>query len=188
MQAKSDGKRVVGIDSSSHSLAYSVFYTDSSGVELLDCGKFKFQSKEMDGRIAGAINGINHIFNIHDGIDEVVIEQTVYIQNPQTSRILSYIVGAAWATARSHCERVRDVPVQTWKSYIGYRNVTRAEKAEWAKELGKVEANKKAAFERKERTARIMRKMFEGAREVDDDDIMDAIAIGYWACRNGGEE
>lgn len=173
---------VLGIDSSSNSIAYSVFIVSDGEVSLQDFGKIEYEKKAgMDEKIRSIRNAVATLFTLYPKISKVVIEQTVYIQNPQTSRILSYIVGAIWSACAYYCNDISDVSVQKWKAYIGYKNVSSQEKKEWEERLGKTEAKKKAAFERKERTARIMRSKFAQVAELYDDDIMDAVAIGYWA-------
>jgi hypothetical protein len=72
----------------------------------------------------------------------------------------------------------------TWKAFIGYKNVTKKEIATWEKEMGKTDAKKKAQVERKKRTIEIMHNKIPETVSVEDNDIMDAVAIGYWAVHN----
>jgi hypothetical protein len=71
-----------------------------------------------------------------------------------------------------------------WKSYIGYKNVSKAEKLAWEKEFGITEAKKIAAKERKERTGKIIKQKIKGIDDISDYDIIDAVAIGIWAVNN----
>jgi Holliday junction resolvasome RuvABC endonuclease subunit len=57
--------------------------------------------------------------------DVAVIEQSVYIQNFQTSRIISYIIGFTWGIISDRCRKIEDVSPLSWKPAIGYKNVTK---------------------------------------------------------------
>jgi Holliday junction resolvasome RuvABC endonuclease subunit len=180
----SDAK-VVGIDSSSKSIALSLYKRSSDGVKLLAVSKVKFDAKDDMAKKLETINKIiPAFFEEYGPIDIVVIEQTIYIQSPQTSRILSYIVGNIWGKCLEYCDNVSDIPIMTWKAFIGYKNVTKKEIATWEKEMGKTDAKKKAQVERKKRTIEIMHNKIPETVSVEDNDIMDAVAIGYWAVHN----
>lgn len=176
---------VLGLDSSSKSIAISVYERAGDTVTLLQTTKTKFGDKDTMKQKLEQINAFIPAFLESVGqVDAIVIEQTIYIQSPQTSRILSYIVGHIWGKCLEYCDNVVDVPIMTWKAYIGYKNVTKKDIAAWEAEIGKAEAKKKAAYERKHRTMRLMREKIPGLEDIDDNDIMDAIAIGYWAVEN----
>jgi Holliday junction resolvasome RuvABC endonuclease subunit len=150
---------------------------------LAACGKIDFPS-DMSGRLSMINDGVDAIFNLYGPIDRVVIEQTIYIQSPQTSRILSYVVGHIWGRCLEYCSEVSDVEVMKWKSHIGYKNVSKAEKQQWDKEFGAAESKKIAARERKERTGKIIKNKIDNISDITDNDIIDAIAIGLWAIDN----
>lgn len=177
--------RIMGIDSSSKSIALSIYDRNGENITLVSTAKMKFGDKDtMRDRLEKINTFIPAVFSAYGDIDIVVIEQTIYIQSPQTSRILSYIVGHIWGKCLEYCENVSDVPIMTWKSHIGYKNVSKSEKAAWDKEFGAKEAKKKAEYERKFRTMKIMREKIPSLSSVDDNDIMDAVAIGYWGACN----
>lgn len=177
---------IMGIDSSSKSIAISLYKREAdSTIVLLDVAKFKFGDKDTMRDKLEKINAwIPAFMNKYGPIDNVVIEQTIYIQSPQTSRILSYIVGHIWGKCLESCSNVIDVPIMTWKAFIGYKNVTKKDIALWTSEIGATDAKKKAAHERKYRTMKIMKEKIIGIDGINDDDVMDALAIGYWACYN----
>jgi Holliday junction resolvasome RuvABC endonuclease subunit len=174
--------RFLAIDSSSKSLAFSIFDKNDKTM-LISAGKIDFPA-DMAQRLKTINIAIESIFDRYGPIDHVVIEQTIYIQSPQTSRILSYVVGHIWGKCLEKSPDVRDVEVMKWKSYIGYKNVSKAEKLAWEKEFGITEAKKIAAKERKERTGKIIKQKIKGIDDISDYDIIDAVAIGIWAVNN----
>jgi Holliday junction resolvasome RuvABC endonuclease subunit len=174
--------RYLSIDSSSKSLAFAI-YDKQAGVSLSAAGKINFPT-DMRDRLNVINAGVQALFEAYGPIDHVIIEQTIYIQSPQTSRILSYVVGHIWGKCLEYCDDVRDVEVMKWKSHIGYKSVSKVEKAAWVKEFGETEAKKIAARERKERTGKIIKNKISGIEDVSDYDIIDAMAIGLWAVDN----
>jgi Holliday junction resolvasome RuvABC endonuclease subunit len=177
--------RILGVDSKSTSIAVSLYERVDGEVRLLAVAKADLgATKDMSDKFNVLNEFLPAFFEKYGPIDIVVIEQTIYIQSPQTSRILSYIVGHIWGKCLEYCSNVSDIQIQTWKAFIGYKNVTKKEIAEWEKEMTKTEAKKKAQSERKLRTIRIMHDKIPETSDIDDDDIMDAVAIGYWAVCN----
>ncbi len=169
----SKDRRVLSIDPSSHSLGWAVI-DFTNGLELIDCGKIKFTKT----------NDISIKFNeINDGIKSIckkynptisVIEQSVYIQNFQTSRVISYIIGYTWGIVQNYCSKVMDVNPILWKRGIGYKNISRSDKS-----IFDTEAKRKK--ERKDRVRDIVLDYFQMSEEnLKDDDIIDAIGIGLW--------
>ena len=177
--------RYVSIDSSSKSVAFAILNKSGVDVELVHVAKLIFPTgSSMRDKLELINSYIPALFQTYGPIDHVVIEQTIYIQSPQTSRILSYIVGHVWGKCLEYCDDVIDVPIMTWKSHIGYKNVSKQEKAQWDKEFGPAESKKIAARERKDRTGNIVRQKISNIDHLNDNDIMDAIAIGLWAVDN----
>lgn len=170
------------IDSSSKSLAFAI-YEKKESARLISAGKINFPA-DMSNRLKVINGSVQAIFTAFPEINHVVIEQTIYIQSPQTSRILSYVVGHIYGKCLEYCPDVRDVEVMKWKSHIGYKNVSKIEKAAWEKQFGTTEAKKIAAKERKERTGKIIKEKIRNIDHVEDYDIIDAIAIGLWAVNN----
>jgi Holliday junction resolvasome RuvABC endonuclease subunit len=175
--------RVLAIDPASHSIAFSVMRGNKNNVDLIAIGKITFPKGSTTSSRAKIINAsIPELISKYK-IDTVVIEETIYIQNPNTTRILAYTVGSLWGKAIDMDVRVIDVGPLKWKAFINYKNVKKAEIVEWTKTMGEREAKKKASFERKDRVRSIM---FEKYPKVDEEDydIWDSIAIGWWAIHN----
>jgi Holliday junction resolvasome RuvABC endonuclease subunit len=121
--------------------------------------------------------------------DVAVIEQSVYIQNFQTSRIISYIIGFTWGIISDQCDAIEDVSPLMWKPAIGYKNVTKKDSEYLAKNGKKGTVQAKMKNERKERVREIISVAFgKDTPGLEDDDIVDAIGIGlwYWKVKGNG--
>lgn len=176
--------RIMGIDSSSKSVAFSVVDRKNEEVHLVSHVKYDLSKMSTMAEKLDAINAFVPEVVQMFAPDKVVIEQTIYIQSPQTSRILSYIVGNIWGNCLRHCDDVVDVPILSWKANLGYKKVTKKEIAGWEYDFGKTEAKKIAASERKERVARIIKARLIAVENLQDDDIMDSIGIAIWGIDN----
>ena len=172
--AKTNFTRILSIDPSSHSLGWAVIEAGVNQPTLIKCGKIKFpKSSEMHIKFQSINDGLTKICEEYKP-SECVIEQSVYIQNFQTSRIISYIIGYCWGVAQGSCSKVIDINPMIWKRGIGYKNISKQDK-----EYLLTEASRKK--ERKDRVRDIVTGYFEMTEEdFDDDDIVDAIGIGLW--------
>lgn len=172
---------MIAIDPASHSLAWSILDMDDKGIRVIDFGKIDFKD------IPELSNKFSKIKKEMPGIcmkykpTVAVIEQSVFIQNFQASRILSYIIGFTWGELDDHCKTVQDVNPLKWKSGIGYKNVTKKEVAEIKKHHGDRGIQRVLNDERKNRVRNILKKELPGV-DVDslDSDITDSIGIGLW--------
>jgi Holliday junction resolvasome RuvABC endonuclease subunit len=165
--------RVLSVDPSSHSLGWAVI-DFSSGLKLIDCGKIKFtKTNDISIKFNEINSGIKQICKDHNP-SVCVIEQSVYIQNFQTSRVISYIIGYTWGIVQTYCFKVIDINPILWKRGIGYKNISKNDKIEL-----NTEAKKKK--ERKDRVRQIVIEYFHMSNEaLADDDIVDAVGIGLW--------
>jgi Holliday junction resolvasome RuvABC endonuclease subunit len=180
LSAKLHSGTIIAIDPSTKSLAFAVIERSGSQVKLKAKGKINFTGLDDVMSKLNCLNGILPAIIDHHKPDMVVIEQTIYIQNPQTSRLLSYVVGHMLGLALASKVKVKDVGPLEWKRWLGYKSVSKAEIAQWTKDIGEKEAKKKASFERKNRVKILLE---ERMPELDegDYDVLDAIAIGIWA-------
>ena len=173
--------RVIALDPASHSLAWSILDMNDSGIYVVDYGKIDFKSiPELSGKfmkIKKEMPAICEKYKPTVG----VIEQSVFIQNFQASRILSYIIGFTWGELDDHCSVVLDVNPLKWKSGIGYKNVTKKEVAEIKRLNGERGIQGVLNTERKNRVRNILRDKFPDL-DVDslDSDVSDSIGIGLW--------
>lgn len=172
--AKTNFTRVLSIDPSSHSLGWAVIEMGIKQPRLVKCGKIKFpKPSEMHTKFQLINDGLSEICKEYKP-NECVIEQSVYIQNFQTSRIISYIIGYCWGVAQNYCSKVMDINPILWKRGIGYKNISKQDKEHFLTESSRKK-------ERKDRVRDIVSGYFEMTEEnLEDDDIIDAIGIGLW--------
>lgn len=171
---------ILSIDPSTKSLAFAVIERSGSQVKLKAKGKINFTGLDDVMSKLSCLNGILPTIIEYHKPDMVVIEQTIYIQNPQTSRLLSYVVGHMLGLALAAKVKVKDVGPLEWKRWLGYKSVSKTEIAQWTKDIGEKEAKKKASFERKNRVKILLEERMPELNEGDYD-VLDAIAIGIWA-------
>lgn len=170
---------VMSVDPSTNSLAFSIMDYKS----LKAWGKIHLPKGPWQDKFKTINTVLPLIIDFHKPT-HFVIEQSIYISNPLTSRSLAYINGCSLGVALScGVSNVSDVPPLTWKPFIGYKNVRAAEKKAWAEEFGEKESKKIASFERKERTKRIIDVMIPN-HGCDDHDIVDSMGIGIWSLTN----
>jgi Holliday junction resolvasome RuvABC endonuclease subunit len=179
--------KILGIDPSTRSLAWALCTLGGGGAVSLGLyGKIELPHKQgMEPKINAVVSSLPGVIEAVEP-DFVYIEQTVYIQNYQTSRDLSYVVGASMATSALSGVSVCEASPLVWKVGIGYKKVMKADIARWTAETSEKEAKKRAAFERKNRVREILVDRFsDDLLDTDqyDHDIIDAIGIALWGCQ-----
>lgn len=179
--SKMKGCRVIAIDPASHSLAWSILDMDENGITIVDFGKINFKDvPELSNKFMKIKNEMPEICLKYKP-NVAVIEQSVFIQNFQASRILSYIIGFTWGELDDFCKIVQDVNPLMWKSGIGYKNVTKKEVAEIKKLHGERGIQKVLNDERKNRVRNILLRHFPDLdMDALDTDVSDSIGIGLW--------
>lgn len=170
--------RLIAIDPSSNSLAWCVLDLSSERIDIISTGKIDFsKEKEMSSKLMIINNELSKVVKDFNP-DKGIIEQSVYIQNFQSSRVISYIIGFSWGVLIRSCSEVRDVNPLVWKNKIGYKNVDKKVKTEFIKQYGEKNIQKRLKDERKERVKRIIEdKLFYS---TNDSDINDALGIALW--------
>jgi Holliday junction resolvasome RuvABC endonuclease subunit len=177
-------RTILAIDPATHSFAFSVVSSDGINAKLIAYGKVDLsKEKSMSDKFKVINLSFPAILTKHKP-SLVLIEETIYISNPKTSRLLAYVVGALWSTSLKCGIPTEDVGPMTWKYGIGYKAVSKKEKEVWIAEMGIKEAKKKASFERKERTKRIIDEVIPN-HGCSDYDILDSIGIAYWGVKSG---
>jgi len=183
---KEKWNRVLAIDPASHSLAWAILSYDK---DLIATGKIDLtKEKEQSQKFNKIKKELLDVVNTHSP-DVAVIEQSVYIQNFQTSRIISYIIGFTWGIISDQCDAIEDVSPLMWKPAIGYKNVTKKDSEYLAKNGKKGTVQAKMKNERKERVREIISVAFgKDTPGLEDDDIVDAIGIAlwYWKVKGNG--
>lgn len=172
-------KVVVGIDASSTVIAFSIIKQSPDETKLVRIAKLKLNNMPLNAKLELISAAIPKIFGNYI-IDNIFVEQPIYIQNPATSRVLSQVSGHLIGECLKECKNVAEVTVANWKSYIGYKNVSKTEKDSWTKQFGEKESKKMASFERKQRTINIIHRKIPDLSHIDDNDICDAIGISLY--------
>ena len=177
---KKNINKILSIDPASHSLAFAVL----TPKKLVAKGKVMFpKGADMHTRQKIIAASIPKLLRKHKP-DYLLVEESIYLQNPTTSRTLAYIVGGIWCQGAAENVSTGHVGPLKWKPGVGYRNVSKKEKDEMLPVLGtKGAVDKWAANERKERVRTIVLDRIPGLEETDTD-ITDAIAIGLWGLEN----
>lgn len=178
--------RVIAIDPASHSLAWAILTYDK---ELIATGKIDLtKEKEQSQKFNKIKKELVAIVKEYKP-DVAAIEQSVYIQNFQTSRVISYIIGFTWGIISDQCDAIEDVSPLVWKPAIGYKNVSKRDGEVLAKNGKKGSLQVKMKNERKERVREIVSVSFgKDTPGIEDDDIVDAIGISlwYWKVKKNG--
>lgn len=185
--------RVIAIDPASHSLAWVIYDIKSSKISIFACGKINYkENKGASAKFSVIDNGLKEVYKAYKP-QIGVIEQSIYVQNFETSRIISYIIGYSWGVLNNFGCQITDVNPLVWKSGIGYKNLNKKEQEVFANNGEKGSLAIKLKKERKRRVQEIVKNYFKELPEyLDDDDIIDAAGIGLWYCKklledsNGG--
>lgn len=173
--------RVISLDPASHSLAWAVLDMDKNGIKIVDCGKIDYSLiPEISNKFSKIKKEMPLICEKYKP-DVAVIEQSIFIQNFQASRILSYIIGFTWGELDDYCKIVQDVNPLKWKSGIGYKNLTKKDSKDLKDKYGERGIQKRLSEERKQRVRTILNNVFpDFDTTAVDSDITDAIGIGLW--------
>lgn len=166
---------ILGIDSSTQGVAWTLIDlgrpTHSGKIDLT-------KIKEMDDMMSEICQTFPKVLEDQTP-DHIFIEMPIFVANPATARKLTFIVGCLLTVAIQQGYETTLVEPATWKSYIGYFNLSSKFQAEAKLKLGKTEGKKLCDFLRKEQTRRIVKRRFDYF-EVEDHDITDACAIGLY--------
>lgn len=178
--------RLIAIDPASHSLAWAIIDNDKS---VIATGKIVLtKQKEVSEKLSTIATELIPIVEMYKP-DVAAIEQSVYIQNFQSSRIISYIIGFTWGLLFQNGVKTRDINPLSWKPNIGYKNLSKKDIAELDKNGKKGSAQIKAKNERKQRVRDIVTIAYgDTTPGLDDDDIIDALGIALWYYKTDGKD
>jgi Holliday junction resolvasome RuvABC endonuclease subunit len=174
-------ERIVAIDPSSHSLAWVIYDVTLDKIDLVANGKIDYRKdKDVSLKFKAIDTGLNEIIKEYRP-KNAIIEQSIYVQNFETSRIISYVIGYSWGVLSAGGCLVSDVNTLMWKSGIGYKNLSKKDTEAFKNDGEKGSLQIKQKNERKKRVRNIVSKYFDkGDIGIDDDDIIDAAGIGLW--------
>lgn len=174
-------KRFCAIDASTNSLAFAIF----EDKKIIACGKIKFEGITTYDKIMDAAKKTKAFFDKFE-FDTIIIEHTVFMNSPKTAAQLAMVQGALLgAASMSGVKKIGSVSPITWQNFIGNKKLTKEEK----QEIQKKNPGKSVSwFKNEERNIRKQRTInfinINYDKQLEDDDVADACAIGHWALSN----
>lgn len=177
---KSKASKVMGIDCSTHSLAFCIMYNRKP----VKWGKINFEGADVFERLSDAADKIRAVKDEFD-VDYIAFEAAIMakVKNPDVTIKLAMVYGACIAELRRKNVKVITVNPLTWQSYIGNPNFKTAEKAQLRVDFpGKstVWYSSKTRELRKQKTMDFFNNKWP-SMAIDDNDVGDACGIAYWA-------
>jgi Holliday junction resolvasome RuvABC endonuclease subunit len=174
-------KTILAIDASTNSIAFSIFEER----ELIKFGKINFQGNHVYEKTGDATRKTSAFLKDYD-IDAIVIESAIFTNSQKTAINLSLVQGAILGASQMYKKRVivSCSPV-SWQNWIGNKRLTKEEKLKIKEQYPDKSFTFYKAREReyrKQRTIRIVN--IEFTTEINDDDVADAVAIGWYSCEN----
>jgi Holliday junction resolvasome RuvABC endonuclease subunit len=175
---------ICAIDASTNSLAFAIF----SGTSLKAFGKINFQGINTYAKVRDAARKTFAFFKQYE-VDSIVIEHTVFINSPKTAADLALVQGAMLGAAGIAGIKVAgSINPISWQSFIGNPRLTTAEKQELMNDYpdkSKAWYSNRAREIRKIKTIQFVNTYYD--KEIQDNDVADAIGIGHWAINNWGK-
>ncbi len=177
--AKQKAATVMGIDSSTHSLAFAVI----KGGQLIKYGKINFSGNTSYERLVDSREKILALKEQFD-VDYIAIEKAIMVRSVDTAIKMGMALGVIISSIMDDGVRVVEVAPITWQSYIGNKNYDRTKKKKIKDDNpGKSDSwiKNKIREERKQYTIDFFNKKYSIA--VDDNDVSDAVGIAYYASK-----
>lgn len=177
---KTKASRVLGIDCSTKSLAFCLFYNRKP----VKWGKILFTGSTVFERLKDASQKVRALMHEFD-VDFIAMEGAI-LANNKNVRVtidLSLVYGAVLAQLLHGRAKVIHVSPLEWQRAIGNPPFTRAETAKMKSDFpGKSTSwySTKKRELRKQRTMDFINGKWPGMK-IDDDDVGDACAIAYYA-------
>lgn len=175
---KVKAKRVMGLDVSTHSLAFAIM----EGETPIACGEIKFNGATVFERLKDAKAKVKAL--VGAGIlraDYVCIESAIMVRNVQVAIDLAYVFGAVIGELMAFNPQVHKVAPISWQSGIGNPNLKKHEKEQIQKDFpgrSKTWYSNKGREIRKQRTLDIAQRYF--AIPSNSDNIGDAVGIALF--------
>lgn len=179
--SKTKASRVMGIDCSTHSLAWTIFYNRRP----IKWGKIIFNGADVFDRIQDAgwktrafveLEGLN--------VDYIVFESAILakVQNADVTIKLAMVYGAVLAELKRKHTKVITVKPLEWQAFIGNPNFTKAEKDQMRRDFPGYSAswyNGKMRELRKQRTMDYFNKKWPHMN-LTDNDVGDSAGLAYF--------
>lgn len=174
-------KSFISIDASTTSLAFAAFDDE----RLVRHGKITFDGADAFYRAGDACKKSLPFFR-EIMADAIVIEGTIYSNSPKTAMQLSLVQGAIISAAQvSGIPIIKAVTPIQWQSYIGTKLLTPKQKADI---VGEYPGHTKSWYKAKQRETRKNMTIDSVNKKyllnVTDNDLADAIGIGWYVAEN----
>lgn len=181
--SRAKASRVMGIDCSTHSLAYTIFFNRRP----VQWGKINFQGADIFERLLDASEKLRAVQDKFE-VDYIAFEGAILakVKNPDVTIKLAMMYGACIAELMKSGVKVVTVQPLSWQSYIGNPNFKPAEKAALKAEFpGKSTSwySAKVRELRKQKTMDIFNTKWPHMK-LDDNDVGDSCGIAYYAYYN----
>lgn len=175
-------KTILAIDASTNSMAFSVF----TERKLIKFGKVNFYGNHVYERTGDASRKISEFLKDFE-IDAVVIESAIYTNSQNTAITLSLVQGSILGASQIyHKAPIVSCSPVSWQSWIGNGRLKKEEKQAIRDLYG--EGKSYSFYKSKEREMRKTRTInkvnIQFDLNVNDDDVADSIAIGWYASEN----
>lgn len=183
MLGKTKASKVMGIDCSTHSLAFAVFYNRKP----IYWGKIVFEGADVFERLSDAADKLRAVKDQFD-VDYIAFEGAIMakVRNPDVTIKLAMVYGACIAELMRKNVKVVTVKPLEWQSFINNPNFKKAEKDSLRIEYpGKSIAwySAKTREIRKQRTMDFFNKKWPSMK-LTDNDVGDACGLAYFAYYN----
>lgn len=178
--SKTKASKVMGIDCSTHSLAFTIFFNRRP----VQWGKINFEGADVFERLADAADKLRAVKDEFE-VDYIAFEGAILAKtkNADTTIKLAMVYGACIAELMRKNVRVVTVKPLEWQSYIGNPNFKLAEKNALKKEFPGMSTSwysTKIRSIRKQRTMDYFNKKWP-QMELTDNDVGDSAGIAYFA-------
>lgn len=172
-------RRIIGIDASTNSVAFSIF-EDKKPVR---CGEIQLKGKTLYERLYDAKRKVKAL--VDSGVlvgDLVAIEAAWTGNNPRTGLDLSLVYGAIIGELMVCSPEIHRVAPITWQSAYGVPNLKAPDKEQLVRDNPTASKSKLQALGRELRKQRILEKSREYfAVPSNSDNIGDSIGIAWYA-------
>ena len=174
--AKPKANKVLGIDSSTNSLAFCIY--DGKPVKW---GKINFNGATIYDKIIDAHQKVAANKELLS-VDYVCIESAIMVRSQDVAIKMAMIVGSVVSALAWRSDMIITVPPSAWQPYIGNKNFTKQEKEELKNKFPNKSENwyrGKSREIRKQRTMDFFKNKY--GVDITDHDAGDAMGIAYYA-------
>lgn len=178
------GKSVMGIDTSTKSLAYCIYSEEGRPVEW---GEIFFGGTSLTDRIVTGSQVIRELRTVHNrfDVDVVACEQTIFVQNKSVVISMAYSLGMILSSV-GNMNIVQYTPI-SWQSALGNNLLTKAEKEQIKKDNPGRSTSWLSTKRREIRKQRTIDWVYtKWGITVESDNVADAFGVGYkgWTDEN----